>query len=37
MYINAKMTPFETTPGIGGGWERLVEVVNSLCDILDIL
>jgi hypothetical protein len=30
MYVNAKMIPVETVPGIrGGGWRREVEGVNS--------
>jgi hypothetical protein len=30
MYVNAKMIPVETLPGIGGGgWRREVEWVNS--------
>jgi hypothetical protein len=29
MYINGKMIPVETVPGMGGGWRRMVEGVNS--------
>jgi hypothetical protein len=29
MYVNAKMIPVETVPGIGGGGRRAVEGMNS--------
>jgi hypothetical protein len=37
MYVNAKMIPVETTPGIGeGGW-RTVEGGEFIYDIFDKL
>jgi hypothetical protein len=33
MYVNGKMIPIETIPGVWGGGERMMEGVNST-DIL---